>query len=208
MSAADSAAGSARTPTLRIAALTTEVLAPWVVIVLLSLGMSLKATDFRVGPAVLWALVVAVFSAGVPMAFIARGARRGEYDTHHVNNRAGRTVVFLVCLASTAIGLTILLLGAAPRAMVVMTLAMLACLVVTAVITAAAKWKISMHAAVSAGGVAMLTFLYGPAALALLALVALVSWSRVALGDHTPGQVTAGAAAGFAVTLVLSAAAY
>ncbi|SFQ29957.1 phosphatase PAP2 family protein [Amycolatopsis rubida] len=187
----------ASTPQKKAARAITEILAPWVVIVALSLAMALKSTA---SPwlALLWAAVVAVFSAGVPMKFITRGAKAGRYDTHHVNNREGRGPVLLVCLVSTAIGLTILLAGSAPPAMVIMTWAMLAVLVVTGAITVAG-WKISMHAVVSAGGVAMLAFLYGPWALLLLLLVALVSWSRVVLRDHTPGQVAAGGVAGFVV---------
>ncbi|WP_240519521.1 hypothetical protein [Amycolatopsis antarctica] len=186
-----------------MAGIVTEVLAPWVVIILLSTAMSAKATGFHAWHTPLWALVVAVFSAGVPMAFIARGARRGTYDTHHVNNREARTVVFLVCLGSTAVGMVILLLGSAPWTMVVTTVAMLTTLVVTATVTAVAKWKISMHTAVSGGGVAMLACVYGPSALALAGLVALVGWSRVVLRDHTTGQVCAGAVAGFAASAVV-----
>ncbi|SFQ58804.1 hypothetical protein SAMN05421810_11060 [Amycolatopsis arida] len=189
-----------RSGRVRLAAVITEALAPWVVIVLLSLAMAGKATGFHPGWTVLWALVVATFSAGIPMTFITRGAKAGRYDTHHVNNREGRTVVLLVCFGSTAVGMAILLLGAAPWAMVVMTVAMLGVLVVTGVITVAARWKISMHTAVSAGGVAMLALLYGPWALPLLLLVAVVGWSRVVLRDHTAAQVAAGAAVGFVLS--------
>ncbi len=139
------------------------------------------------------------------MHFITRGARAGRYETHHVNNREGRGLVLVVCFLSTAAGLTILLLGSAPPATVVMTLVMLAVLLVTGVITVVARWKVSMHAAVSAGGVVMLVFLYGPWAWALALLVALVCWSRVVLGDHTTGQVTAGTVAGAAVAGALFA---
>jgi membrane-associated phospholipid phosphatase len=156
-------------------------------------------------PALPWALVVALFSAGIPMRFITKGAQDGRYDTHHVNNREGRTAVLLVCLLSTAAGLAILLLGSAPRADVVMTVVMLAVLLGTGLVTVVAKWKISMHAAVSAGSVAMLAFLYGPWAWTLLLLVAIVCWSRVVLRDHTTGQVSAGAATGAATAIALFA---
>lgn len=190
---------STHTRSSQLARVITEILAPWVVIVLLSLAMAFKATNYHPWMTLLWALVVAAFSAGIPMHFIVRGTKAGKYDTHHVNNREGRGLVLLVCLGSTAIGLTILLLGAAPHAMIVMTLTMLAVLVITGAITVAAKWKTSLHAAVSAGGVAMLSFLYGPWALLLLLLVAMVSWSRVAIHDHTVSQVAAGAITGFLI---------
>lgn len=69
------------------------MLAPWVVIVQVSLGMPLMATDFRVGPAMPWALVVAVLSGGRADGLHRQGGRRDEYETHQVSNRAGRTVV-------------------------------------------------------------------------------------------------------------------
>jgi hypothetical protein len=194
-----------RAGSVRLARVITEVLAPWAVIVLLSTAVALRAGDFHLWPALLWALVVAVFSAGVPMHFITRGARAGKYDTHHVNNREGRSLVLVICFGSTAVGLAILLLGSAPRATVAMTLVMLAVLFVTGLITVVGKWKISMHAAVSAGGVAMLAFLYGPLALSLLLLVVMVCWSRVVLGDHTTGQVSVGAATGILVSSALFA---
>jgi membrane-associated phospholipid phosphatase len=185
---------------VRLARVITEVLAPWAVIVLLSTAVALRADNFRPWPALMWALVVATFSAGVPMHFITRGARVGKYDTHHVNNREGRSLVLVVCFGSTAVGLSILLLGSAPHATIVMTIVMLAVLLVTGLITVVARWKISMHAAVSAGGVAMLLVLYGPWSWLLFVIVAMVCWSRVILGDHTPGQVSIGAVTGFLIS--------
>jgi hypothetical protein len=162
-----------RLPTHRAAAVITEIFAPSVVIVVLSLSMAWGATGQHLGQTLLWALVVATFSAGLPMVFIVRGARAGRYDTHHINNREARFVPVLVCLGSTAIGLTILLLGNAPQALVAMSLVMLAVLVVTGAITS--RWKISLHTAVAAGGVAMLALLYNGYALLLLAAVGLIA---------------------------------
>jgi len=187
-----------RSTSARSAKLITEVLAPSVVIVLLSLAMAWRATEYRIWPALLWASVVATFSAALPMAFIVRGARAGRWDSHHVNDREGRALPLLVCFGSTAVGLTIMWLGNAPQPMIAMAVTMLAVLVATGIITV--WWKVSMHAAVSAGGVAMLAALYHPAVLALLAVVALICWSRVAIRHHTAGQVCVGALVGFAVS--------
>jgi membrane-associated phospholipid phosphatase len=68
------------------------------------------------------------------------------------------------------------------------------------------KWKISVHSAVSSGAVAMLALAYGPWMLAGYVLVALVGWSRIALRDHTPAQVVAGAALGAAIAFATFAA--
>ena len=183
--------GATRVATL-IAKVITEVCSPAVVVVLLPLAVGWQATGHRIGATVGWAAVVALFSSVLPMAFIIRGARLGRWDGHHVRNREGRLVPLTLGLASTAIGLVILLLGGAPRAMVALDGAMLATLIGCLVITR--WWKISLHAAVSSGAVVLLSLLYGPWLLLLGVLVALVGWSRTTLADHTAAQVLAGVA--------------
>ncbi|WP_183068392.1 hypothetical protein [Streptomyces sp. gCLA4] len=51
----------------------------------------------------------------------------------------------------------------------------------------------SVHAGVSAGGVAVLAMTHGPWVLLACPVVAVVGWSRVVLRDHTLAQVLAGA---------------
>ncbi|RSN38591.1 hypothetical protein DMC64_41730 [Amycolatopsis sp. WAC 04197] len=189
-----------QTPAYKIAKVVGEILAPWVVLVLLSLAVPWKATGYSIGYTLLWGFVIAFFCAAVPMAFIVRGARKGDWDGHHVRNREGRVKPLIVCFASTAVGLAIMLTFNAPTDLVYMAIAMLVSLVVTFAITN--WWKISLHAAVSGGGVATLAVVYGPVALLLLLVVALICWSRVVTGDHTTGQVTAGTALGFGITIL------
>jgi membrane-associated phospholipid phosphatase len=128
------------------------------------------------------------------MVFIVRGARRGRWDGHHVRNREGRLVPLLLCLVTTVAGLLILLFAHAPRDVVALDAAMLATLIVCIVITQ--WWKISLHTAVAGGATATMVLIYGPLWLVLVALVALVAWSRVELRDHTVAQVIVGAFTG------------
>jgi len=92
------------------------------------------------------------------------------------------------------VGTALLAVMGAPRELLALLGAMVAGLLVTLAITLV--WKISVHAAVAAGTVVVLTVVFGPAAAVLWPLAALVCWSRVALGDHTLGQVLGGSAAG------------
>ncbi|MPZ82766.1 MAG: hypothetical protein GEV28_21130 [Actinophytocola sp.] len=184
----------------------TEALSPAVVVVALPLAVAWHATAGSVSATVGWGLLVAVFYSVLPMAFVVRGARRGRWDGHWVRDRAHRTVPLLVCLLSALAGLAIMLVGGAPRTVVAlawsMIITLMACLLITR------WWKISVHATVAAGAVAVVTFLYGPWLLLLALLVALVCWSRVAVADHTVPQVVAGAllgpVVGGAVFLALS----
>jgi membrane-associated phospholipid phosphatase len=178
----------------RAASIVTEVCSPAVVVVLLPLAVAWHATGHRFGATVLWGLVVAVFSSVLPMAFIVRGARLGRWDGHHVRNRDGRTVPLLLCLASTALGLAILLFGHAPRDVTALDVAMLVTLFACTIVTR--WWKISLHSAVAGGAVATLVLLYGPFFLVLVPFVGLIGWSRVAVRDHTVAQVIAGALIG------------
>ena len=184
---------------LRSARWATELLAPWVWVLTLPLALAWDATGHRWLPALSWGLLIAVTGSLIPMAVIVRGARRGEWDGHHVTNRAGRRVPLLVAGLSLGRGFVVLLAGGAPAALVALAASMLASLVVAVAITFGWKFKISLHAAVASAAVVVLTLTYGPWALLLALLVAWVAWSRVALRDHTAPEVLAGLAMGVVV---------
>jgi hypothetical protein len=178
----------------RIAAAVTEVLSPAVVAVALPLVVAWHATGHDVLATAAWGVVVAVFFCVLPMAFLVHGARKGKWDGHWVRDRAHRTVPLLVCLLSALAGMAVMLIGRAPRELVALSSAMIVTLVACLVITR--WWKVSLHAAVAGGAVAMVTLLFGPWLLLLVVLLALVCWARVALTDHTVAQVVAGALVG------------
>ncbi len=175
----------------------TEVLAPWVWVVLLPFVVAAATDDFW--KTLLWGLVVAVTASVIPMAVIVRGARKGKWDGHHVTNREGRLVPLLTAGASLAAGTVIMVLGSAPVSMLALAGSMFASLLVSMAITFGLKWKISLHAGVAWAAVVTLAIVYGPWSLLIALPAALVSWSRVELGDHTLGQVLGGTAMGLVV---------
>jgi membrane-associated phospholipid phosphatase len=178
----------------RAAGVVTEVLSPAVVVIALLLAVAWRATGHDVVATVGWSLLIAVFFSLLPMAYLVRGARRGRWDGHWVRDRAHRTVPLLVCLSSALAGVVIMLVGGAPRQVMALAWAMILTLVACLVITR--WWKVSVHATVAGGAVAMVTLLYGPWLLLLALLVALVCWARVVVEDHTVAQVVAGAVLG------------
>ncbi|MDK1472601.1 hypothetical protein QNO07_04020 [Streptomyces sp. 549] len=142
-----------------------------------------------------WGLFGAVFAAVFPVLFITFGIRRGTWADRHLGVRQQRLVAMVFIISSVLTGTLLMVLLGAPQAMVALIAAMVATLVVLMAITVA--WKVSVHAAVSAGSVAILTLVFhGPHPLVLLPLVVLVGWSRIALRDHTPAQVVTGALLG------------
>ncbi|MBY8852532.1 hypothetical protein K7G98_31595, partial [Saccharothrix sp. MB29] len=104
--------------------------------------------------------------------------------------------------ASLTLGIAALVLGGAPRTVLGLSLSMflslLLCLLVTFALPVGGTrgWKISFHAAVASGAVVVLAITYGPWVLLASPAVALVAWSRVALGHHTVPQVVVGAVMG------------
>jgi hypothetical protein len=203
----------------RVARGASEVLAPWVWVILLPFAVAAasgnKSTCFsstcsqtsilegfsaeNLWMTLLWGLVVAVTASVIPMAVIVRGARKGKWDGHHVTNREGRLVPLVTAGASLAAGTVIMVLGDAPRTMLALAGSMFASLIVSMAITFGLKWKISLHAGVAWAAVVTLAIVYGPWLLLIALPAALVAWSRVELGDHTTAQVLAGTAMGVIV---------
>ena len=144
-----------------------------------------------------WGLLGALFSAVIPLLFVTYGIRRGRWTDRHVSVRQHRPVIMIFTLCSVTTGIVLIIACGAPRQIVALIAAMLVALGALTVVTF--WWKISVHAAVASGGVAVLALVYGPAVLVAYVVVALVGWSRVALRDHTAAQVLSGAVLGGAV---------
>ena len=146
-----------------------------------------------------WGVVAALFAGVIPMVFVSHGVRNGQWADRYVGTKRARLVVLGFIIASVAAGLGLLVGFGAPGELSGYVACMLASVAVLAAITSA--WKISIHCAVAAGSVTMLSLLFGPALTPAYLLVALTGWSRVALKDHTTAQVIAGSALGIAAAL-------
>jgi membrane-associated phospholipid phosphatase len=151
-----------------------------------------------------WGLVAALFAAVLPTLFISYGIRHGRWSDRNVGARRPRLIVLGFITASVAAGLILLAVLGAPRMLTGYLAFMLASVAVLALITTV--WKISIHCAVASGSVAILALMYGPLVLCGYVLVALLGWSRVALGDHTVAQVVAGSVLGAAAAVLAYAA--
>lgn len=151
------------------------------------------------GAGAAWGGLAAILVAGVPMAFIAHGVKRGRWNDHHVNDRSQRAVPLLVALASVALAAVLLVVVRAPRELVALVGAQVVGLVAVLVVTR--WWKVSIHAAVAGGLLGIFVVIFGPWALLGVAALAAVAWSRTVLDAHTWPQVIVGAALGTAVAV-------
>ncbi|MCO8269194.1 phosphoesterase PA-phosphatase [Actinoplanes sp. TRM 88003] len=171
----------------KVAQVLTEMFAPGVLVALLLMAVGFHAGSW-------WGVGAAVFTAGIPMAYVVRGVRRGRLTSHHIPEREHRRGPLLFGLACAIVGTTALVLLGAPRELLALLAAGITGLVVFAAVTA--YWKMSIHAGVAAGTVAVLVAVFGPVALLAVPLVPLIGWSRVVLKAHTPAQVVAGTLVG------------
>ncbi|MEV4117528.1 phosphatase PAP2 family protein [Micromonospora sp. NPDC049645] len=187
-------------PGLRIARLVTEVTAPAVLVSLLILTVSWHSAR-RPGQGLLWGLLATLFVTGIPFAYIVGGVRRGRLTDHHVGRREQRRVPLLVGLGSVAGGLALLAVLGAPRPVLALAVAGLVGLVVA--VSVSHWWKMSIHSAVAAGTLVILTLTFGTRLVVAAPLLAVVGWSRVRLRDHTVAQVLAGAALGALIAAVV-----
>jgi membrane-associated phospholipid phosphatase len=180
----------------RLARVITEVLAPANVGSAVFLLVAWHSTS-TIGEALRWGLLTIFFTIAVPFSFILWGVRRRRFTDLHVRLREQRPVVLTVGIVSALIGLILIAALGAPRELIALVVAMEVGLVISLAITL--FWKLSIHVASVAGAIVILVLVFGPPYLLLTPVVALVGWTRVELGDHTPSQVTVGAVIGAAV---------
>ncbi|MBY8870523.1 hypothetical protein K7640_01545 [Micromonospora sp. PLK6-60] len=183
----------ARAPS-RPARAVTEVFAPAVLASVLPLVIAVHSTAPAVATGLGWALLAILFCSAIPYAVVWVGVRRGRLTDHHIGVREQRRMPLVFGMFSVLVGLAVLVLAGAPRPLVAMVVVMFAVLLVVTVVNQV--WKLSAHAAVAAGSAVVLIIVFGPALVPSLAVVAVVGWSRVRLGDHTTSQVVVGALAG------------
>jgi hypothetical protein len=128
-----------------VARLLTEIFAPATVAGGLLVLVAFHSTASGV-EAVRWAVMAVVFAAVVPMAYILVGVRRRRLSDRHVGIRCERPVPLLVGLSSVVIGVGLLAIAGAPRALVALEAAMAVGLGSSLLVTLV--WKISIHVAV------------------------------------------------------------
>lgn len=185
---------------IRIAHLVSNILAPATISLPFVFLVAFYHAQDQLA-AFLYACTTLFFLSFGPLLYIIIGVRLGKLSDVDVSRRTERSGPFLFGILSVAIGWLVLALINGPKNLQTVLIITAASGVVMMVITL--RWKISIHASSMGGAATMLTALYGAVMLPLFVLVALVSWSRVALHRHTKAQVVAGSLASIAITVVI-----
>ncbi|MFD9394978.1 hypothetical protein ACFWBB_30900 [Streptomyces sp. NPDC060000] len=148
-----------------------------------------------------WGLLAALCAGIIPATYIEWERKRGTWGDRHVVDRAKRTPIFFVILASIGIGSAVMVVGHAPTGILIAMLALWLMTIGLLAVNNAGKWKISVDSAVASAVPAILSCVHSPWWLLAYALTAAVCWSRVALNYHTIAQTAAGAVLGAATAV-------
>lgn len=148
------------------------------------------------------AIVVAfALTVVVPIAYFIRLLKTKRVSDPDARDRSERTAPYLVGVALFLLAAGALaLLGADARSQALM---IAYALVTVAVLCVNAFWKISMHAVGVGAPLAAFYYAFGAWALTGVVVFAVVAWARRRLRCHTPTQLLAGGALGFAVVFVV-----
>ncbi len=174
----------------RIANLTSNILNPFLVSLVLILLLSFKSTSSALD-AVKWSLISIAVSILPVFGVIIYLVRSQKLENVFVNVRKQRTKIYLLAGVCASVGCIILPYLEAPPRLIATFVAGLSAVVVFMCINF--LWKISLHTALIAASVAILIILYGSIAAITIVLVPLIAWARIELKHHSLAQVAAGA---------------
>lgn len=146
-----------------------------------------------------WAAFILVVSVGVPSGYVFYLVKRGRVTDFDVFVRSQRFWPYVVSLICGGLSWLVLAVGHAPRLLILLSGASVSQGLLMFLINT--RWKISAHAASTAGMAVIIWQILGAPAAPVLFVIPLVAWSRVRLGRHTLMQVIAGSALGAAVFL-------
>ena len=174
----------------RIAGLTSNILSPFSVILILVILLSFTAASSLLD-AIKWALISVGLSILPVFLVIAYLVQNGKLNAIFITAREKRTKIYLLAVLCAAVSYAALNYLRAPPILVATFAAGLS----TAVIFAGINlwWKVSIHTALVAGSVTLLIMLYGWILAVTTVLIPLMAWARIESNNHSPAQAVAGA---------------
>lgn len=174
----------------RIANLTSNILNPFLVSLVLILLLSFKSTSSALD-AVKWSLISIAISILPVFSVIIYLVRKQRLESPFIITRRQRTKIYLLTGVCAGIGSIIFPYLGVPPTLRAAFVAGLSAIVVFMCVNL--LWKISLHTAFVTASVTVLIILYGSMAAVTVVLVPLIAWSRIELKHHSLAQVITGA---------------
>jgi len=184
----------------RIANLTSNILNPFLVSLVIILLLSFESTPSIVD-ALKWSLILVVISILPVFSVTTYLIRNQRFDDLFIGVRKQRTKIYLLASVCALVGCIILLYLGAPLMLVATFVAGLSAIVIFMCINL--LWKISLHTALIAVSVTVLLILYGSIAAVTAVLLPLIAWARIELEHHSLAQVTTGALLAASIVVVV-----
>ena len=187
--------------TERTASFISALFSPYVVAIVTVFLVAYAPTQNAVDAA-RWSLLTIVIFVAPTFLYVWYQVRKGGITDLHIGDRSQRQRIYPIGLVSAIVLVSVMSVLDAPTALVALILSVLLGNTLYAVINR--RWKISLHAAGMGGTTMALFFVYGllPAVAALL-LSAVVLWSRIRTGSHTPVQSAVGYVLASAITYLV-----
>ena len=185
----------------RVAELNSAILTPFSVPAIESVVFSWFSPT-GVGPVMssgLSALLGILILSVAPFVPVVYGVRSRRTDLD-ISDRKKRSAFYAISLVAYAVGVAVFL-ATSNRIMFVLSMAYLCVGLALMLITFA--WKISAHAAATAGMATAFSLVLGGWMLLVYVFAAVTIWARVRLGAHTFLQALAGAIASTAITALV-----
>ncbi len=184
----------------RIASLTSNILNPFLVGLVLILLLSFKSTSSALD-AVKWSLILIAVSILPVFLVIIYLVRSQKLEGPFINVRKQRTKIYLLAGVCASVGYVILHYLGAPPILVATSVAGLSGAVIFMCVNL--WWKISLHTAFVTASVTALIILYGSITAVTVVLVPIIAWSRIELKHHSLAQVIAGALLAASIVVVV-----
>lgn len=184
----------------QIAKLTSDILNPFLVSLVIVLLLSFKSTATALD-ALKWALILIAVGILPVFSVMVYLTRSGRLDGIFTGVRRQRTRVYLLAVGCAVVGCVLILCLGAPQVLRATSVAGLSAVIVFTAVNL--FWKISLHIAFVAASAAALVILYGPIGAISLVFLPLIAWARIESGHHSVAQVATGAilAAGIVVVV-------
>ncbi|MFC1897361.1 phosphatidic acid phosphatase [Chloroflexota bacterium] len=173
----------------RIANLTSDILNPFLLSIVLILLLSLEAASSTID-GVKWSLILIAISIVPVFSVIMYLVRNRRLESPFVVPHSQRTKIYLLAVICAGVGCIILSCFEVPPTLIATCVAGFSTLV--AFMCVNLLWKISIHTALVAASVTILIILYGSIAAITVVLVPLMVWARIELKQHSLAQAVAG----------------
>ena len=172
---------------------------------ILVFGLVAFRSSANTAEALRWLLWTLVFVALIPGAYMLgrvawHGRCTGEYMWVRALFRRRREEGLILSAISGVPGLILLLSLGAPRAIIVVLVALTATNLFVYLLNH--FYRASFHLASISSIVTVVSIVFGLVAVPSVLLIPLLGWARYWLREHTPGQMAAGLAVGGATTLL------